>query len=151
MTEYAKPCKVCAGYYQGIVLAIKTSVHATDALFFEVKMMSDQVTCEWCGCDDLYPDEMSDKEPGKCLECVQEECSHSNVLREYQGSNDHRVRFLELCCKCKQSREVRLYFHKQVSISNRLGIYWRVLGNPKPSHQNIVCNSRSSNRDQCSN
>lgn len=98
---------------QGIVLAIKTSVHATDALFFEVKMMSDQVTCEWCGCDDLYPDEMSDKEPGKCLECVQEECSHSNVLREYQGSNDHRVRFLELCCKCKQSREVRLYFHNK--------------------------------------
>lgn len=98
---------------QGIALAIRTSVHATDALFFEVKIMSDQVTCEWCGCDDLYPDEMSDKEPGKCLECVREECSHSNILREYQGSNDHRVRFLELCCNCKQSREVRLYFHNK--------------------------------------
>ena len=73
----------------------------------------DYHTCEWCGATPLWEDEMSDKEPGKCLECVREECSHSNVLREYQGSNDHRVRFLELCCNCKQSREVRLYFHNK--------------------------------------
>jgi len=70
-------------------------------------------TCEWCGGTPLWEDEMSPEEPGKCLECVREECSHSNVLREYQGSNDHRVRFLELCCKCKQTREVRLYFHNK--------------------------------------
>ena len=73
----------------------------------------DYHTCEWCGGTPLWEDEMSDKEPGKCLECVREECSHSNVLREYQGSNDHRVRFLELCVKCKQTREVRLYFHNR--------------------------------------
>ena len=100
---------------QGIALAIKKLVNATDALFFEVMIMSDEDyhTCEWCGGTPLWEDEMSNEEPGKCLECVREECSHSNVLREYQGSNDHRVRFLELCVKCKQTREVRLYFHNK--------------------------------------
>ena len=97
---------------QGIVLAIMTHAHATDALFFEVTMMSDDgfVTCEYCGDDACLDFELKD---GKCHECIREECSHSNVLREYQGSNDHRVRFLELCCKCKCSREVRLYFHNR--------------------------------------
>ena len=74
----------------------------------------DYHTCEWCGWTPLWEDEMSNQEPGKCLECVREECSHSNVLREYQGSNDYRVRFLELCVKCKQTREVRLYFHNKL-------------------------------------
>ena len=68
------------------------------------------VTCEYCGDDACLDFELTN---GKCQECIQEECSHSNILREYQGSNDHRVRFLELCCKCKQSREVKLYFHNK--------------------------------------
>jgi len=74
--------------------------------------MSDDgfVTCKYCGDDACLDFELKD---GKCQECIQEECSHSNILREYQGSNDHRVRFLELCVKCKQTREVRLYFHNK--------------------------------------
>lgn len=69
--------------------------------------------CQWCGCEELWPDEMCEHDPHKCDECHRDECSHSNILREYQGSNDHRVRFLELCVSCKQSREVRLYFHNR--------------------------------------
>jgi len=75
--------------------------------------MSDEdkfAMCEYCGGDCYLLFELKD---GKCEECIREECSHSNILREYQGSNDHRVRFLELCCKCKCSREVRLYFHNK--------------------------------------
>ena len=71
------------------------------------------VICSYCGCEELWPDEMSKSDPTMCDECEREECSHSNILREYQGSNDHRVRFLELCVKCKQTREVRLYFHNK--------------------------------------
>lgn len=72
--------------------------------------------CSYCGCEELWPDEMSKNDPTICEECEREECSHANILREYQGSNDHRVRFLELCCKCKQSREVRLYFHNKYPV-----------------------------------
>jgi len=116
MLNHAK----CAGdIIQEIVNAIKTLVNATDAEFFEVITMTIQndedkfSICSYCGCEELWPDEMSKSDPTICEECEREECSHSNILREYQGSNDHRVRFLEICCKCKSSREVRLYFHNR--------------------------------------
>ena len=74
--------------------------------------MSDDgmVTCQWCGGDAWFEWEMRD---GKCQECIRDECSHSVILREYLGSNDHRVRFLEHCAKCDGEREVRLYFHNR--------------------------------------
>ena len=80
-------------------------------------MMSDDDyhTCEWCGATPLWEDEMS-KEPGKCLECYREECSHSDLLRDYQGSNDHRVRFKEHCIKCHAEREIRLFFHNRYPV-----------------------------------
>ena len=70
-------------------------------------------TCEWCGAWPLWHDEMSEDEPGKCIECVREECLHSNVLRSYLGSSDFRVRFLEHCIKCDAQREIKVYFHNR--------------------------------------
>jgi hypothetical protein len=77
--------------------------------------MSDDgyVTCEWCGSDYNFDFEMSKDDPTKCMECVREECSHSHVLRDYLGSSDFRVRFLEHCIKCDAQREVKLYFHNR--------------------------------------
>ena len=75
-------------------------------------MTDDYHTCEWCGATPLWENEMS-KVPGKCLECFREECSHSDLIRDYQGSNHHRVRFTEHCIKCHAEREVRLFFHNR--------------------------------------
>jgi hypothetical protein len=68
------------------------------------------VECQYCGGDAWLPCELKD---GKCYECIREECSHSTLLRDYLGSNDHRVRFLEHCVKCDAEREVRLFFHNR--------------------------------------
>ena len=111
--------KCAVDIIQGIVLAIRKLANATDADVYEVMIMTIQndedkfAICSYCGCEELWPDEMSTSDPTMCDECEREECSHANILREYQGSNDHRVRFLELCVKCKQTREVRLYFHNK--------------------------------------
>lgn len=73
----------------------------------------DYHTCEWCGATPLWEDEMSKHEPGKCIECEREECSHANLDRVYVGSNSHRVRFIEECLKCQGQREIMLYFHNR--------------------------------------
>jgi hypothetical protein len=70
-------------------------------------------TCEWCGATPLWHDEMSSEEPGKCIECVREECSHSNILRSYLGSSNFRARFVEHCIKCDAQREIKVYFHNR--------------------------------------
>ena len=74
--------------------------------------MSDDgfVSCEYCGGDAWLSFELKD---GKCQECFREECSHSTIVREYLGSNNHRVRFLEICLKCDGQRETRLFFHNR--------------------------------------
>lgn len=82
----------------------------------------DYHTCEWCGGTPLWEDEMSDKVPGKCIECEREECSHATIDREYQGSTHNRVRFIEVCLKCDANREVLLYFHNRYP--NRTDWVW---------------------------
>ena len=65
------------------------------------------VTCGWCGDDQVFPGDLH--EDGKCKQCFVEDCSHKPefLVREYQGSNNHRVRFMELCIKCNAFREIR--------------------------------------------
>jgi hypothetical protein len=69
--------------------------------------------CQWCGCEELWPDEMSKNNPDQCEDCEREECSHATIDREYQGSTHNRVRFIEVCLKCDANREVLLYFHNR--------------------------------------
>ena len=73
----------------------------------------DYVTCSWCGAYPLWPEEMTIDDPEKCIECEREECSHAEILRDYQGSNNVRARFAEHCVKCNACREVKVFFHNR--------------------------------------
>jgi len=76
----------------------------------------DYVTCTWCGGYPLWPDEMTVDDPEKCIECEREECSHADILRDYQGSNNVRARFEEHCIKCNARREVKVFFHNRYPV-----------------------------------
>jgi len=71
---------------------------------------SEYVQCEYCGCDYLWPEEVDSN--GKCKACIVNDCLHKEIVREYEGSNVHRVRFTEHCIKCGVFREIRLYFRQ---------------------------------------
>jgi len=67
-------------------------------------------TCGWCGDDQVFPGDL--QEDGKCKQCFVEDCSHKPefLVRQYEGSNNQRVRFTEMCIRCNAFREIRLYF-----------------------------------------
>lgn len=63
--------------------------------------------CRYCGAE-CWTDEMKTHE--KCWECYVLDCRHIHVMREYQGSTENRVRFLEFCVTCESERDVFFYF-----------------------------------------
>ena len=80
------------------------------------------VTCSWCGDDQVFSGDL--EADGKCKRCFVEDCSHKPeyIVREYQGSNNHRVRFMEMCIRCNAFREIRLYTREVNSVlENFLG------------------------------
>lgn len=70
----------------------------------------DNYTCDYCGCDMLWEDEMKNDE--QCKQCFIEECRHPSdkIWREYSGSTHDRVRFTEHCAQCECFREIMFYF-----------------------------------------
>ena len=71
--------------------------------------MSDKgITCTYCGATELWEDEMHDEE--KCKVCFVNDCSHKEIIRNYEGSNHWRARWTIHCIKCNAFQEMRFYF-----------------------------------------
>jgi len=63
--------------------------------------------CKYCGAE-CWLDEMKTKE--KCWTCFVQDCRHTNVMREYDGSTQSKVRCVEICLNCTSERTIIFYY-----------------------------------------